>query len=422
MNKKWVFFPILILGFIVSLNSCGSNESKPEEKTLQKPKIVKEFGFTLNDYEVVRDTVQRGDTFGTLLEKNNLYYPLIFEIATAAKKAFNIRKIQVGKQLTILRSPDSTKTPKAIIYQPNTVEYLVIHLEDSIWAEKKQKPVRLVEFEAEGIINSSLSQTLDEQGLSQLISLDLSDIYAWSIDFFRLEKGDRFKIIYTQKYVDDSIFVGYNRIHAAYFEHRKTPYYAIEFESNPEKGITEYFDEEGKNLRRAFLQAPVQFSRISSRYNKRRKIAYYGRVRPHYGTDFAAPVGTPIRTTANGTVVKSGYTRGNGNYVTVKHNGTYSTQYLHMKKRKVRLGDYVSQGDIIGTVGMTGNTSGPHVCYRFWKNGKQVDPFRQKLPEAKPISSNLKEKYFTYMKPYKEALDCIEFQYPIMYDTFAVNN
>ena len=263
---------------------------------------------------------------------------------------------------------------------------------------------------------------MNASGYNSNLTYYLADVYAWTIDFNRLAKGDRFKVIYTQKSVDDSIFVGYNRIHAAYFEHRKTPYYAIEFESNPEKGITEYFDEKGKNLRRAFLQAPVQFSRISSRYNKRRKIAYDGRVRPHYGTDFAAPVGTPIRTTANGTVVKSSYTRGNGNYVTVKHNATYSTQYLHMKKRKVRVGDYVNQGDVIGTVGMTGNTSGPHVCYRFWKNGKQVDPFRQKLPEAKPISSELKEKYLTYMEPYKEALDCIEFQYPIMYDTFAINN
>lgn len=414
-------YTLLVLGAFIFLCSCG-NKKPTQSETSQKPKIIKEFGYTLNDYDVVRDTVKRGDTFGTLLEKNELFYPAIFDIVTAAKKTFNIRNIQVGNKLTILRSKDSAKSPKAIVYQPNKIDYVVIHMSDSIWAEKKKKPVKLLEFEAEGIINSSLSLTLEEQGLSQLISLDLSDIYAWSIDFFRLEKGDRFKIIYTQKYIDDTIFVGYNRIHAAYFEHRKTPFYAIEFESNPEKGITEYFDENGKNLRRAFLQAPVQFSRISSRYNKRRKIAYYGRVRPHYGTDFAAPIGTPIRSTANGTVVKSAYKRGNGNYVTVKHNATYSTQYLHMKKRKVRVGDYVNQGDIIGTVGMTGNTSGPHVCYRFWKNGKQVDPFRQKLPEAKPISSHLKEKYLTYMEPYKNALDCIEFQYPIRNDTFANNN
>ena len=293
------------------------------------------------------------------------------------------------------------------MYQPNLIDYVLVSLSDSLWAEKKAKAVKLVEFEAKGTITSSLSETMQEKKLSPLLSNELSEIYAWNIDFFRLEKGDNFKIIYTGKFVDDSVYVGLNRIHSAYFEHRKKPYYAIEFETDPERGIHEYFDEKGKNLRRAFLRSPVQFSRISSRYNLKRKIAYYGRVKPHLGTDFAAPVGTPIRTTASGTVVKSGYTKGNGNYVMIKHNATYSTQYLHMKKRGVKKGQFVRQGDYIGTVGMTGNTSGPHVCYRFWKNGKQVDPMRQKLPEAKPISQNLKDKYLTYMKPIKRQLDSI---------------
>ena len=170
-------------------------------------------------------------------------------------------------------------------------------------------------------------------------------------------------------------------------------------------------DENAKNLRRAFLKAPVKFSRISSRYNLKRRIAYYGnRVRPHKGTDFAASVGTPIMVTASGKVVKASYTRANGNYVTIKHNNTYSTQYLHMKKRKVRKGDFVKQGDIIGWVGMTGNTSGPHVCYRFWKNGRQVDPFKQKLPQAKPISKKLKEEYLVHMNPLKIEIDCVPFE------------
>jgi murein DD-endopeptidase MepM/ murein hydrolase activator NlpD len=270
--------------------------------------------------------------------------------------------------------------------------------------------VRLIQREAWGVINSSLYETLNEQGLSPLVAYDMSDIYAWTIDFFRLEKGDRFKVFYTEKYVNDSVFVGHNRVHAAYFEHRGKPIYAIEFESDSIRGINEFFDEKGKNLRRAFLRAPVNFSRISSRYNTKRRISYYGRVKPHYGTDFAAPVGTPIRTTAAGKVIKSGYAKGNGNYVTIRHNGTYSTQYLHMKKRGVRVGQYVSQGDYIGTVGMTGYTSGPHVCYRFWKNGKQVDPFKTKLPDAKPIASDLKEAYLQHMIPWKEKLDCIIFE------------
>ena len=402
MNKLF----ISLLTFIL-LISCGEkkSESKPE---IVKEKIIKQFGFTLNDYSVKRDTVKSGDSFGSILEDNNLFYPQIYNIVQKAKKVFDVRRINIGKPYSILSSKDSLETPQVFIYQPNLIDYVVVSLTDSLWAEKKSKAVKLVEFEAEGVITSSLSETMEEKKLSPLLSNELSEIYAWTIDFFRLEKGDNFKVIYSSKFVDDSISVGLNRIHSAYFEHRGKPFYAIEFETDPKKGLVEYFDENGKNLRRAFLRAPVQFSRISSRYNLKRKIAFYGRVRPHRGTDFAAPRGTPIRATASGTVTKSSYTRSNGNYVKIKHNGTYSTQYLHMDKRGVKVGQFVNQGDYIGTVGMTGNTSGPHVCYRFWKNGKQVDPLKQKLPEAKPISKELKEKYLVHMAPVKKQLDAIE--------------
>ena len=392
---------------MIFLCSCGekSNETKVE---IIKEKIVKEFGYTINDYNVKKDTIVSGDSFGLILEKNNLYYPKIYDIVQETKKVFDIRKINIGRPYTILSSKDSLKKPLVFIYQPNPIDYIVVSLGDSIWAEKKQKEVKLVEFEAVGTIKSSLSETMQDLKLSPLLSNELSEIYAWNIDFFRLEKGDNFKILYTSRYIDDSIYIGLNRIHNAYFEHRGKPFYAIEFQTDSIKGMYEYFDDKGKNLRRAFLLSPVQFSRISSRYNLRRKIAYYGKVRPHYGTDFAAPVGTDIRTTAAGRVVKSGYTRGNGYYVTVKHNATYSTQYLHMRKRGLKVGTYVEQGDKIGEIGMTGYTSGPHVCYRFWKNGKQVDPLKQKLPEAKPISDLLREKYLSYMSPIKLKLDSME--------------
>tara|TARA_B100000780_G_scaffold145581_1_gene101707 strand:- start:1295 stop:2500 length:1206 start_codon:yes stop_codon:yes gene_type:complete len=393
----------MFLGLNFLFTSC--KKEIPEIPVIIKEKIVKQFGYTLNDFHVLKDTVVSGDSFGSILEKNNLYYPQIYNIVQKAKQVYDVRKINIGKPYTILFSKDSLKTPELFIYQPNLIDYVLVSLTDSLWAEKKSKAVKLLEFEAQGVITSSLSEAMEKEKLSPLLSNELSEIYAWTIDFFRLEKGDNFKVIYTGKFVDDSIYVGLNRIHSAYFEHRGNPFYAIEFETDPKRNIIEYFDENGKNLRRAFLRAPVQFSRISSRYNLKRKIAYYGRIRPHLGTDFAAPTGTKIRSTASGTVIKSSYTRGNGNYVTVKHNATYSTQYLHMKKRGVKVGQFVKQGDYIGLVGMTGNTSGPHVCYRFWKNGKQVDPLRQKLPEAKPISKGLKEKYLTYMKPIKTQLD-----------------
>ena len=185
---------------------------------------------------------------------------------------------------------------------------------------------------------------------------------------------------------------------------------AFQFETDSVKGIRDYFNENAKNLRRAFLKAPVKFSRISSRYNLKRRIAHYGyRIKAHRGTDFAAANGTPIMATANGTVTKSSYSRGNGKYVKIRHNVTYETQYLHMSRRNVKVGEFVKQGDIIGFVGNTGSSSGNHVCYRFWKNGQQVDPFRQKLPEAKPISDSLKITYLDYIAPIKQRLDNIFF-------------
>ena len=404
MIKK--IFKLSILFFIVS---CGDDKKvEPEIIQPKKEKIIKEFGFILNNYEVKKDTIDRGDSFGLILEKNELYYPKIFNIVNEVKKVFDIRRVNVGRPYTILYSKDSIRKPEYFIYQPSSIDYLVVSLGDSIYAEKKQKEVKLVEYEASGVIKSSLSETMQELGLSPLITNELSEIYAWNIDFFRLEKGDNFKILYTSKFIDDSIYIGLNRVHNAYFEHRGKPFYAIEYETDSIRGITEYFDENGKNLRRAFLLSPVQFSRISSRYNLRRKIAYYGRVKPHYGTDFAAPVGTDIRATASGRVEKSGYTRANGYYIKIKHNATYSTQYLHMRKKGLKVGTQVKQGDKIGEVGMTGYTSGPHVCYRFWKNGKQVDPLKQKLPEAKPISDELRLKYLAYMEPIKYKLDNID--------------
>lgn len=408
-----------LIGFIlaISLFACKENVEKNTEEVsneiaVLEPEEVYEFGFNLKDYLVKRDTIRRGDTFGLILERNKIGYPKIYHIAEKARDTFDIRRLQVGKPYTLLCSKDSLETPKCFIYQPNIEEYVVVNFQDSIHAYTSRKPIKYVQKTATGTIKTNISEALDDQGLSLRLAYKMADeIYAWTIDFRRLQKGDRFKVIYTDKYIDDSIYAGVHNVKAAYFEHNSEPFYAFQFETDSVKHIRDYFDENAKNLRRAFLKAPVQFSRISSRYNLKRRIAVYGfKLRPHKGTDFAAPIGTPIMATANGTITKSSYTGGNGNYVKIRHNATYETQYLHMKKRNVKVGQFVKQGDIIGWVGMTGNTGGPHVCYRFWKNGAQVDPFRQKLPEAEPISDTLKVKYFNFIEGIKKQIDSIPFQ------------
>ena len=389
----------------ILLSSC-SNFDIAEKK--EKP-IEYKYGYNIDQYIFEEKKIKSGDTFGDILEGVGIDYPEIYEALQKTKGDVNFKKLQIGKPYTLIFSKDTLRSLKAFVYHPSVEGYSFIQLKDSVFGETIVKPKSYKEMEASGIIDNSLYLTLEEQNMNPLLTYYLSDIYAWTIDFFRLEKGDRFKVIYTESFVDDTVSVGISRIKAAYFLHRGNEQYAFEYETDSIKGIVEYLDQDAKNLRRAFFQSPIKFGRVSSRYNLRRRIAYYGnRIRPHKGTDFAAPIGTPILSTANGVIVKSSYTRANGRYVTVKHNNTYSTQYLHMQKSNVRVGQQVEQGDVIGWVGMTGNTSGPHVCYRFWKNGLQVDPFKQKLPEAKPVSESLKKQYFRDISLVRSQLDSIK--------------
>ncbi len=406
---------LVFLFSVFLLISCGSKTEKEEVAEIVeevKPQIIEEFGYVLNNYTVVKDTIQNGESFGEILDRHHIDYPMIYKIAEAAKDTFDIRRLRAGKPYTILASKDSLEKAQVFIYQPNKVEYLIVDFTDSIQTKFGRKEVQVVEKTASGVIESSLSEAIEGQGLNYILAHEMSDIYAWTIDFFHLQKGDSFKLIYEEKFINDTVPVGIGNIKAAYFVHKDKPLYAFNFVTDSTKNVNDYYDENAKTLRRQFLKAPLKFSRISSRYNLKRRIKLYGnRVRAHKGTDFAAAVGTPIMSTANGTVVESRYRGGNGNYVKIRHNSVYSTQYLHMKKRAVKKGDFVKQGDVIGYVGMTGNTSGPHVCYRFWKNGKQVDPFKQKLPEADPIREDLKADYFLHIAPIKEQLDAVQSKY-----------
>ena len=379
-----------------------------EEK--KPPPVIKAFGYVLNNFNVVKDTIRPGDSFGAIMDTHGLSRAKVFEITNTIKDTFNVARIQAGKPYMLLKSKDTSQQAQVFVYQNNKIDYTVIDFRDSIIAHKSKKPVTLVEKTASGIINSSLMQTFDDMDLNFLVAYNMADIYAWTIDFTRLQVGDRFKVIYTEKFIDDTIPAGIDKINACYFEHHNKPIYAFRFQHDSIHGVIDYFDDEANNLRRAFLRAPVKFSRISSRYNLRRRIKYYGnKIRPHRGTDFAAPVGTPILATADGIVTKSERKGGNGKYVKIRHNATYDTQYLHMSRQAVKVGQFVKQGDVIGYIGMTGNTSGPHVCYRFWKNGREVDPFKQDLPASKPLTDSLRPVFFHYIEPIKTTLDSISF-------------
>jgi len=389
--------------------SCDkTKDDLPEIKQVIEVPIIEQYGYVLNDFNVIRDTIRSGDTFGDILFANGVTQDKIMEVATKFRDSFDVRKIGVGKPYVLLNSKDSLNATQVFIYETNKIDYAVVDFRDEISIFNNQKPVRYETREASGVITSSLSVTMEEQNLSPYMSDELANIYAWTINFFKLQKGDRFKVIYTEKFIEDTIPAGLQEIKAAYFEHHGKPLYAFKFASDSLGKISGYYDEEANNLKRAFLKSPVKFSRISSRYNLSRRIKYYGfKLRPHRGTDFAAAQGTPILATADGIITKSEYRGGNGNYVKIRHNGTYETQYLHMKARNVKVGQHVSQGDVIGWIGMTGNTSGPHVCYRFWKNGKEVDPFQEDTPFSQPLPKELHDQYFANFGPLKEQLDCI---------------
>ena len=362
----------------------------------------------MEDYKVILDTIKSGESFGVIMDRHHVGYPKINKIAASIKEVFDVRRVRSGKPYMILSSKDSLERAKVFIYKNNKIRATVVDFQDSIIkAFPYFQTIKTIEKIVEGKIYSNLSNAMDSLHLLPNLTWEIADIYAWTLDFGKLQKGDSFKFVFEEKIISDSIFGGYGEVKSAVFKHVDQDFYAFRFLADSIMNIHEYYDENAKMLRSQFLKAPIKFQyRISSRYNLRRRIAYYGnRIKPHKGTDFAARVGTPIIATASGTVIESARKGGNGNYVKIKHNSTYATQYLHMQKRKVKKGQYVKQGDIIGTVGMTGNTGGPHVCYRFWKHGRQVDPLREKLPAAKPMKEHIKPVFLDFTKSLKLQLD-----------------
>jgi murein DD-endopeptidase MepM/ murein hydrolase activator NlpD len=250
-----------------------------------------------------------------------------------------------------------------------------------------------------------LSETLSRNGVSAALANELAQIYKYSIDFFKLKKGDKFAVTIKEKYFENGEYLGVDEVEASYFEYKGKKIYAFPYKINEKQKKPEYFDEKASGAKSMFLKAPLSFFKLTSKFTARRFHPVQFTWKAHNGTDYAAPQGTPIKTTASGVVEATGYTSGNGNFVKVKHNKMYATQYLHMSKILVRRGQSVTQGQVIGKVGSTGLATGPHVCYRFWKNGVQVDPLRLKLPTSEPMTKKQKEKYLATIAPLKKELE-----------------
>jgi murein DD-endopeptidase MepM/ murein hydrolase activator NlpD len=402
---KQIFIIIIAL---FTLGSCNKKEEIVPQKVVKRIAKKSEFGFVLANFNIVNDTVERGDTFGTIIQDQNIGSRKVYEIVAKVKDSFDVRSIKINRPFTLLRSKDKKHKLQVFIYQPDALSYYVIDMRDTaVVVFKKTKPITIRRRTIGGVLKESLSETLGNAKIEGALASKIAKIYAYSIDFMKLKKGDRFAITFTERFINDTVYDGVEELEASFFEYGGKIIYAFPFAQNPNSDKIQYYNEEGKTLKNFFLKSPIKFSRISSRFSNSRFHPVQHRWKAHKGTDYAASRGTPITTTASGVVEQSGFTAGNGNFVKVKHNGTYSTQYLHMSKILVRRGQRVSQGQVIGLVGSTGLATGPHVCYRFWKNGKQVDALRLKLPSGEPMSGRNKERYIAEITPLKFQLDSV---------------
>jgi murein DD-endopeptidase MepM/ murein hydrolase activator NlpD len=409
----------LMASFLALQMSSGPAlmDKRPEAQTTFKvsvPPVTNTlFGLPVEGHLVIEDQVKRNQFLADILRQYNVQAHLIRQASTLPREVFDVRKIVPQKKITLICRNDSLRTPRALVYEPNPIEYVVFNLGENLTVETCRREVKVTEREISGVIESSLFQTIASMGITYELTNKVVDILAWQVDFQRLNKGDEIKIIYEEMQVEGKS-IGIGQIKGIYFRYGQKEVYAIPF--NQGEGL-EYFDENGNSLRKALLKYPIEFTRISSRYSMRRFHPVLKVNRPHLGTDFAAPTGTPVRSVGDGVVVEATYTANNGNYVKIRHNSTYTTQYLHLSKIApgIKAGVSVKQGQWIGNVGSTGLATGPHLCYRFWKNGVQIDALKAELPSALPIHPKHREAFNQVKEATIKRLDAIPAAVPAFY-------
>ncbi len=391
MKKNWIgsialLLSILLIGVYQAdlglFPKWFSAQKESNTDSLSTPKEQFLYGINVTGLNIVEGTVAKNQTLATLLTPFNVPYQIIDELAKKSAEVFDVRRIAADKKFTVITPPNSSKA-HFLIYEPNPAEYVVFNL-DSATIHKAEKPAVTRKREVGGIITSSLYNAMVDKGISPELIDEFADLYGWSVDFQALQKGDVFKVVFEEKVIEEQV-VSISGIHFAYFNHKGEEMHAIPFEQN---GQLTFFNQAGESFKKAFLRDPLKYTRISSRYNLNRFHPVQKRYKAHLGTDYAAPTGTEIRSVGDGTVQDASYSAANGNYVKIKHNETYTTQYLHLSKisRNLRRGDRVKQGQVIGYVGSTGLATGPHLCFRFWKNGKQEDWLKETIPPTEPVS------------------------------------
>lgn len=399
MKKFTTEIAILVAGGLMLLATVIAEQvqsrKSAKEAVLALPQPELRFGIPVDSFRIREGIIRPEQNLGEILAGFGISMTKVDQLVKASAGIFDLKKIRSGQNYFLFQEHDTANTTRYLVYENNAVEYVVFDLKDSTSISLGKKEVRKVYKTASGVIHSNLWNTMTENNLNPLLALELSDVYAWSIDFFGIQRGDRFRVLYEEQFVD-SVSIGIGPVHAAEFEHMGKSFYAFRYFQDKS---FDYFDDRGDNIRRAFLKAPLSFSRISSRFSGSRMHPILKIRRPHFGVDYTAPKGTPVVSIGDGVVIEKGYHGGAGNAVKIKHNGVYTTQYMHLSGygQGIFPGAHVTQGQVIGFVGSTGLSTGPHLDFRVYKNGSPVDPLKMEAPPSEPVKKEFRSDYL-YVK------------------------
>ncbi len=383
---------LIFCGIIVAATSCQKRTNTTNETATEEPNpVVYEYGIPVDSFTTVDGSVGAGQTLSGIFGRLGCKGHVIHQLNDFSTETFDAKRVRQGDTYTAYFSKDSLEELTYVVYHQSLVNHIVFHVCDSLCVHTFKKPIRSERKFSTATINTSLWDAIVARQLNHQLALDLSDIYAWSIDFFGLQKSDSFAVLYDELYVD-STSIGIGKIHAATFTHKGKTFEAFYFKNDSVNG---YWDAEGNSLRKAFLKAPLKFSRISSGFTYARRHPIYKTVRPHTGVDYAAPTGTPVMSIGDGVVVQKGYKGGGGHTVKIRHNSVYTTAYLHLSRyaKNLSVGSHVAQGEVIGYVGSTGASTGPHLDFRVWKNNSPINPLTMESPSVEPIPANALNDY-----------------------------
>ncbi len=385
-------FTIVLGVFVLGVfHSCQNKSEKQVREEVNVPDTlvpiepVLKYGIPVDSFNIVEGVIKSNQYLSEILNENGVGMVTIDKLARKSKPVFDVRKIRSGQKYTFFQTTDSSEEARYFVYENSPTEYFVYELFDTLRIYRGEKEAEVRQRTAQGVIETSLWNTMVDNDLNPVLSLELSKIFAWTIDFFAIQKGDRFRVIYDELYVDSTL-VGIGEIYAIEFDHYNNENFAFRFFQDEKYG---YFDENGQSLQKAFLKAPLDYYRISSRFSNSRMHPVLRIRRPHQGVDYAAPKGTPVMSIGDGIVVARAFQAGGGgNYVKIKHNSVYTTTYMHLSgfAKGIVVGASVKQSDVIGYVGSTGLATGPHLDFRISENGTLVDPLKVEAPPVEPVS------------------------------------